>query len=125
MPICEDGSFIPNDDPLLQKARGYVQNGKRFLETHVPGWLERAQRSSVFEMITHDYCALAIACKGEVLRGRRVYSAGDVSRSFPELNLGKAEFGFYATELSPVTYEHLQIAWEEVFGRGVCLRVAA
>jgi hypothetical protein len=75
-------------------------------------------------MGTMDYCALAITCKGVKLRGRYTYTAGDVARAFPEIELGKATFGFYAGLNAEVDYDYLQIAWEEIFERGVLLQVA-
>lgn len=115
---------LPDED-LMAEARKYVRNGVAFLEAHVPGWRERARQACVFEMITADYCALAITCKGVTLNGHVCLSAGDVCRAFPDLRLGNPEFGFYVPtpvtygKVRGVNYSHLQVAWQEVLGRGV------
>ena len=116
-----DSAEVDEADTCFHKARAYVQNGKKFLDEHVPGWLERARKSPIFDMGTFDYDILAIACKGQTLRGKQVFTAGDMLRAFSEMHLGNHQYGFYAEHAGADgghEYDCLQLAWDEILRPG-------
>lgn len=121
----KDGHILNPNDPLLRLAREYAANGRTFLEENVPGWLERARQSPTFDMLTITHNALAIACKGAELQGVLVSNTGDMYRLFPNVDLADKSYGFFTGEDGEIPDEYLQIAWEEIFGRGAILTAAA
>lgn len=124
------------EEALLAKAREYVANGIAFLDKHVPGGVDRIRSARVLDVKTTDYCALANACGGQEINGEWCFTAGDAVRAFHGHDLSNPLMGFYDVRritydvsglrmyLPPVTYDHLQKAWEEALGRGLVLKDA-